>query len=145
MKFPGIPYLVAQSCSTLCDSMDWSPSGSSVHEDSPGKNTGVGCPALLQGIFPTQGLNPGLPHCRWIPYHLSHQGSPPGILIHPKSIKANKHYKSCCVELIEKYWDQDASPVGTYANIHWVFTYYLTSIVLSALYILVNLTLTIIL
>ena len=42
----------------------------------PGQNTGVGCHALLQGIFPTQGLNPGLPHCRQILYHLSHQGSP---------------------------------------------------------------------
>ena len=41
--------------------------------DSPGKNTGVGCHALLQGIFPTQGSNPGLPHCRWILYHLSHK------------------------------------------------------------------------
>ena len=38
--------------------------------------TGVGCHALLQGIFATQGSNPGLPHCRWILYHLSHQGSP---------------------------------------------------------------------
>ena len=56
--------------------MDCSPPGSSVHGDSPGKNTGVGCHALLRGIFPTQGLNPGLPHCRWILYHLSHQGSP---------------------------------------------------------------------
>ena len=43
--------------------------------NSPGKNTRVGCHALLQGIFPTQGLNPGLPHCRRILYHLSHQGS----------------------------------------------------------------------
>ena len=43
--------------------------------DSPGKNNGVGCHALLQGIFPTQGLNLGLLHCRWILYHLSHQGS----------------------------------------------------------------------
>ena len=55
--------------------MDCSLPGSSVHGDSPSKNTGVGCHALLQGIFPTQGLNPGLPHCRWILYHLSHQGS----------------------------------------------------------------------
>ena len=46
--------------------------GSSVHGDSPGKNTGVGCHALLQGIFPTQGSNPGLPHCNQILYHLSH-------------------------------------------------------------------------
>ena len=36
----------------------------------------MGCHALLQGLFPTQGLNPGLPHCRWILYCLSHQGSP---------------------------------------------------------------------
>jgi len=46
-----------------------------VHRDSPGKNTGVGCHALFSGIFPTQGSNPGLPHCRHILYHLSHQGS----------------------------------------------------------------------
>ena len=58
--------LVAQSCPTLCDPMDCSLTGSSVHGDSPGKNTGVGHYALLQGIFPTQGSNPSLPHCRWI-------------------------------------------------------------------------------
>ena len=68
--------LVAQSCPTLCDPMDGSLPVSSVHGDSPGKNTGVGCHALLQGIFPTQGSNPGFLHCRWILYHLSHQGSP---------------------------------------------------------------------
>ena len=50
--------------------------GFSVQGDSPGKNTGLGCHALFQGIFPTQGLNPGLPHGRWILYQLSHQGSP---------------------------------------------------------------------
>ena len=66
--------LVVESCPTLCDPMDCSPPGSSVHGDSPGKNTGVGCHALLQGIFPTQELTPGLPHCRRILYHLSHQG-----------------------------------------------------------------------
>ena len=43
----------------------------------PGKSTGVGCHFLLQGIFPTQGSNLGLPHCRQTLYHLSHQGSPP--------------------------------------------------------------------
>ena len=43
--------------------------------DIPGKNSGVGCPFLLQGIFPTQGSNLGLPHCRRTPYRLSHQGS----------------------------------------------------------------------
>ena len=55
--------LATQSCLTFCDPMYCSPSGSSVHGDSPGKNTGVGCHALLQGIFWTQGSNPGLPHC----------------------------------------------------------------------------------
>ena len=68
--------LVAQSCLTLCDPIDCSPPGFSVHGDSPGRNTGVGCHALLQGIFPTQGSNPGHPHCRWILYGLSHEGSP---------------------------------------------------------------------
>ena len=66
--------LVAQSRLTLCHPMDCSPPG--INGDSPGKNTGMGYHALLQGISPTQGLNPGLPHCRRILYHLSHQGSP---------------------------------------------------------------------
>ena len=44
-----------QSCPTLCNPMDCSPPGFSVPADSPGKNTGVGCHVLLQGIFPTQG------------------------------------------------------------------------------------------
>ena len=44
--------------------------------DSPGKNTGVDCHFLLQGIFLTQGWNPGLPHCMQILYRLSHKGSP---------------------------------------------------------------------
>ena len=44
--------------------------------NSPGQNTGVGRLLLLQGIFPTQGLNPGLLHCRWILYQVRHKGSP---------------------------------------------------------------------
>ena len=44
--------------------------------NSPGQNTGVGSLSLLQGIFPIQGSNPDLPHCRWILYQLSHQGGP---------------------------------------------------------------------
>ena len=72
--------LVAQFCPTLCDLMDRSPPGFSAHGDSPGKNTGVGCHSPLQGIFPTQGSNPGLPHFRRILYHLSHQGRMAGRL-----------------------------------------------------------------
>ena len=48
--------IVTQLCPTLCHPMDYSPLGSSVHGDSPDKNTGVGCLAFLQGIFPTQGM-----------------------------------------------------------------------------------------
>ena len=59
----------------LCGPMDCSPPGFSVHGDSPGKNTGVGSHAFLQGVFPTQELNPGFQHCRWILYRLSHQGN----------------------------------------------------------------------
>ena len=68
----------AQSCLTLCDPMDYSPLGSSVHGIFPGKNTRVGCHFLLQGIFPTQGSNPrflSLLHCRQILYHWAMGGS----------------------------------------------------------------------
>ena len=61
---------VAQSCPTLCDPMCYTSPW-----NSPGKNTGVGRLSLIQGIFPTQGLNPGLPHCRWILHQLSHKGN----------------------------------------------------------------------
>ena len=58
---PAIPPCVLakslQSCQTLCDSVGYSLPDSSVHGDYPGKNTGVGCHALLQGIFQTQGSN----------------------------------------------------------------------------------------
>ena len=69
------PFLFIYFFLTICDPMDYSPPASSVHGDSPGKNTGVGCHFLLQGIFPSQGLDPGLLHCRQIIYCLSHQGS----------------------------------------------------------------------
>ena len=64
----SVLFLVVQSFPTRCDSIDCSPPGFSVHGDSLGKNTEVGCHAPLQGIFLTQGLNPGLLHCRRIHY-----------------------------------------------------------------------------
>ena len=51
-----------QLCPTLCDSIDHSAPSFSVYGDSPGLNSGMGCHALLQGIFPTQGSNPSLLH-----------------------------------------------------------------------------------
>ena len=65
--------LVIQLCPILCDTVDCSPPGSSVHVNSPDKNTGVDYCALLQGIFPTQESNWGLLHCRQILYQLSYQ------------------------------------------------------------------------
>ena len=64
--------LVTQSCLTLCNPTDCSPPGSSIHGILPGKNTGADCHFLLQLIFPTQGLNLGLPHCKQTLYCLSH-------------------------------------------------------------------------
>ena len=73
--FVKVEVLVTQLCPTLCNPRDCSPPGSSVYEISQVKILGVGCHSVLQGIFLTQGLNPGLLHCRQILYHLSHQGS----------------------------------------------------------------------
>ena len=77
--------LVTQSCPTLCDPMDCSPPGCSVHENTPGKKTGVGFHFLLQGIFPTQGLNTGLLHCRQILHHWATSGGQ--LLISPERRK----------------------------------------------------------
>ena len=60
--------------SVVSDSL-W-PHGSYILWNSPGQNIGVGSLSFLQQIFLTQGLNPGLPHCKWILYQLSHNGSP---------------------------------------------------------------------
>ena len=73
-----------KSCSVMSDSLQphgLQPTRLLCPWDFPGKNTGVGCHFLFQGIFPTQGSNPGLPCCRQTLYHLSHQGSPKLYLI----------------------------------------------------------------
>ena len=64
----------SESSSVLSDSLQ--PHGLYSPWKSPGQNTGVGSLSLPQGIFPTQGLNSGLPHCRRILYQQSHKGSP---------------------------------------------------------------------
>ena len=71
--------------------------------NSPGQNTGVGSCSFLQGIFPTQGLNPGLPHCRQILYQLSHQGSPEvDILNLPPKWYTNAHRKSQFIDQLDR-------------------------------------------
>ena len=63
------PGIESRSAALQADSFLFEPQGKP-------KNTGVGNLSLLQGIFPAQGSNPGLPHYRWILYQLSHKGSP---------------------------------------------------------------------
>ena len=64
----------SESCSVMSVSLQ--PRGLYSPWNSPGQNTGVGSLSLLQEIFPIQEWNPGLSHCRWILYQLSHKGSP---------------------------------------------------------------------
>ena len=69
--------LGARLCPTLCDPMDCGPPGFSLREIFQARiNTGVDCHSLLQRIFPTQGLNPGLLHCRQMLCHLSNKEDP---------------------------------------------------------------------
>ena len=67
-------WIESESHSVMSDSLQ--PHGLYSPWNSPGQNSGVGSLSLLQGIFPTQGSNPGFPHCRQILYPLSHKGSP---------------------------------------------------------------------
>ena len=70
-----MPYFLTDLCSEVSHSVV---SNSLWHHElnSQGQNTGVGNLSLLQGIFPIQGSKPGLPHCRWILYQLSHKENP---------------------------------------------------------------------
>ena len=68
--------LITKSCLTLCDPKDYSLPGSSVHEISQARILEWVAISFSRGIFPTQGWNPGLLHCRQTLYRLSHQGSP---------------------------------------------------------------------
>ena len=73
------PCWAVLSCSVVSNCLrphELQPTRLLIHRDSPDKDTRKGSHALLQGIFPTQGSNPGLPCCRQILYHLSHQGNP---------------------------------------------------------------------
>ena len=70
-----VPWTAKRSNQSILNEISPEYSLENIH--SLGKNTGVGCHFLLQGIFPTQGSNPGLPHCRQILYSLSHQSPHP--------------------------------------------------------------------
>ena len=70
---------VTQSCLTLCDPMDFSLPGSSVHGIFQTRVLEWVAISFSRGIFPTQGVNPGLLHCRQILYQVSHKGSCSGV------------------------------------------------------------------
>ena len=90
-----------KSCPTLCDPKDCSPPSSSVHGDSPGKNTGVGFHALLQGIVPIQGSN----------LRLLHRHSQAGFFTTSATWEAHSHIWTCVFECV------NISSV----NLHWGF------------------------
>ena len=75
VKICALLYFVTQSCLAFCNPMHCCPSGSSVHGNSPGKNTGVGC-HFPPGDLPNPETKPRSPNCSWILNHLSHQGKP---------------------------------------------------------------------
>ena len=132
----GCAVLSRSVMSTLCNPIDCSPPASSVHEDPPSKNTSLGCHALLQGIFLTQGSNPGLPHYRWILYHLSLQGSPSLSLQIPMlglelCVYGLAHF--CPQNYTKKVWQFMPDPIySAIYKVAWLFRaeYYLDRILL---------------
>ena len=93
------PESESESHSVMSDSLR--PHGLYSPWNSPGQNTGVGSLSLLQGIFPTQGSNPGLPHCRQILYQLSPKGTP---RIPAKNAKTGKLHILANVVLTRLFW-----------------------------------------
>ena len=87
--------------------------------DSPGQDTGVGSLSLLQGMFPTQGANPGLPHCKRILYRLSPQGKPRISLVETNSWVIPQIWNVCPESYHPRHWDNE--PRETHGS--WAFTH----------------------
>ena len=97
-------YIESESCLVVSDSL-W-PHGLYSPWNLPGQNTEVGSRSPLQGIFPTQGLNSGLPHCRQILYQQNHQGIKNEIEIRRRNIiNRDKKVYFIIVEHLEIYLD----------------------------------------
>ena len=105
---------VTQLCLPLCDPIVCSPPGSSVPGDSPDKSTGVGCHALLQEVFPTQGANPGLSCDRQILNSLSHKGSPWVVEWVAYHFSRGHFTLSCSKVILGSHWTQ------LFINIPWI-------------------------
>ena len=90
------------SCSVVSNSLQppWTvATGLLCSWDFPDKNTGMGCHFLLQGIFPTQGLNPRLSHCRWILYRLNYKGA---VLSSLQKLKGSIHLYSFLTSVLHE-------------------------------------------
>ena len=113
----------SESRSVMSDSLQ--PHGLSPW-NSPGQNAGVGSFSLLQGIFPTPGLRPGLSHCRWILYQLSHQGVISFLILNSLTCKMGIKIELIHMVVGSIRWDNRVSmlwpwPGGTYAgNKYWL-------------------------
>ena len=131
----------------LCDPMDCSLPG----WNSPGQNTAVGSRSLRQGIYPTEGSNPGLPHYRWILYDLSHQGNPCDILwsycLLPSPWKT-EHFllvEGCLLRFPRLHWQCSGHPMHPSESwehlsryrLHWIWGLQYKKI-LSILYIFIS-------
>ena len=110
----------SESHSVMSDSL--LPYGLYSPWNSPGQNTWVGSQSILQGIFPAQGSNPGLPHCRQILYQLSNQGSP-GILewgaipfYRGSSQPRNQTGVSCTAGRFFTTWATQEAPINNKCN-----------------------------
>ena len=115
---------VSQLRPTLWDPMDCNRPDSSMEENpwnSPGKNTEVGCHLLLQGLFPTQGLSPGLLHCLQILYCLSHPGSLKVFVGRKATTNLDRVFKSRDMTLLTKICRVKAMifPVVMYESDSW--------------------------
>ena len=123
--FPVVMYgceKESESCSVVSDSL-W-PHGLYSPWNSLGQNTGVGSLFPLQGIFPTQGLNPGLLHCRWMLCQLSHKGSPWMWEMDHKEgwVPKNWCFQTVVLEkALESSLDNKIKPVNPTGNQPWIF------------------------
>ena len=106
-----VKVLAAQSCPALRDPVDCSPPGSSVHGILQAKNTGVGCHSLVQEVFPTQGSNPDLLHCKPIPYCLSHKW------------KESDNWSDIYIEK-HPWKSKQAAVVGSHVSHQWYSTWF---------------------
>ena len=108
---------IAQLCPTLCDPMDYT----------PGQNAGVGSLSLLQGIFPTQGLSPGLSHHRWILYQLSCQGVISFFILNSLTCKMGIKIELIHMVVESIRWDNHVSMLWPWSgsmyagNKYWLF------------------------